>query len=460
MGSPNGPRAALGFLVWGFLLFAYSTSPRQPILSRRRNSNSRWSVDKEGGGVGEEGYRFFIPAGTSYVDYIRRYLVKKQGFVYVETSKKKAGNESLDYFDINGNSRKKIIGRIMNRLYDKSHLCTKHKLAYHLRKHQGDVIPPTAIVRRGVWTQVPRGFLNNSESEEGRRSVFFLKDSHRDNGHGIFVGIGLAKTIPQIESSRTYVLQRHLENMLLWNGMCKFDLRMFSIAVFRPFCRPQFYLYPHGYCRVNPTPWQMSAKKDLQVTNISFFKRKNLTYSLVPTQDWPEFNLVEPGIRHAITTAYRETQDFMHPMHEENTHAGYMLFGFDFLVDSNHKPWLLEVNASPGCSRNRRPPDMVHNLQQMFDQLAELAIIPLLNSSATPNIGSWIPLDTQNAPAKELKFKTYDSEQMKAYMLPSGGEKQRRIKYRKSRRRSPRGFKVDETLEKSLESLKNVTVSL
>eukprot|EP00469_Lotharella_globosa_P004829 CAMPEP_0167794024 /NCGR_PEP_ID=MMETSP0111_2-20121227/13570_1 /TAXON_ID=91324 /ORGANISM="Lotharella globosa, Strain CCCM811" /LENGTH=116 /DNA_ID=CAMNT_0007687375 /DNA_START=272 /DNA_END=622 /DNA_ORIENTATION=+ len=84
----------------------------------------------------------------------------------------------------------------------------------------------------------------------------------------------------------------------------------------------------------------------------------------------------------------------MHPPRQSNNRSGYMLFAFDFLIDRDYKPWLLEVNASPGCSRRRRPADMVNSLQRMFDELVELAIVPLLDDKETPVLGSWEELKT------------------------------------------------------------------
>eukprot|EP00466_Bigelowiella_natans_P014336 jgi/Bigna1/126679/aug1.3_g1387 len=326
------------------------------------------STEREG--AGGKKFRFHIPVGTSYVDYIRRYLVnkKKDEFEYVEN----VDNEtSLDYYDINGNNRKTMRGLIANRMFDKRHLCQKHRLAEHLCGYQNDFVPETAIIRKGVWTQVPRDFFRKANTTQGRRSVFFLKDSHRDNGKGVRVSLGISSSLlSKIDKKRTYVLQRHVDNVMLWESAYKFDLRMFSLAVFRPGEKPKFYIYPHGYCRVNPTKWERdTAKKSLQITNVSFFKRQNSSYLLVPTANFTGFMpCIYERIKRAIALSCIKTQEAMHSQNRKNRHCGYQLFAFDFLIDNDQKPWLLEVNASPGCSRNRRPQSMVDTLQEMFDQ--------------------------------------------------------------------------------------------
>mmetsp|Transcript_14557 Transcript_14557/g.35496 ORF Transcript_14557/g.35496 Transcript_14557/m.35496 type:complete len:452 (+) Transcript_14557:218-1573(+) len=343
--------------------------------------------------------RFFIPEGTSYVDYIRRYLTTRNDFVWVPRSE----NQTVDYYDHNGSNRKLNIGRIANRMFDKTHLCQKHRLAHWLRNYQGEIIPPTAVIKKGVWAQVPRGFFSNSDTQ---RSLYFLKNSHRDNGKGVRVMEGLEKAVKNIDNMKTYVLQRHIPDMLLWENKFKFDLRMFSIATFEPNCRAKFYLYPIGYCRINPNEWENKAKKMLQVTNVSYFKRQNSSYNLVPTTNFSDFHRVWERLKHAVTVAYAETEDRMHPLeNEDNSKNGYMLFAFDFMVDKDYHPWLLEVNASPGCSRNRRPKPMVDMLQHMFDQMTKLAVIPTLKPGAQPEHGDWVELDTSSVKSRSQNEK-------------------------------------------------------
>jgi len=75
-----------------------------------------------------------------------------------------------------------------------------------------------------------------------------------------------------------------------------------------------------------------------------------------------------PAIRQIVIEVMRSVEANLQPRPES-----FELFGFDLIVDEAMKPWLLEVNLSPGCES--RVSFLERLLARMTRRLIEVAVL-------------------------------------------------------------------------------------
>ncbi len=185
-------------------------------------------------------------------------------------------------------------------------------------------------------------------------------------------GIKVVNKWSQIPKSCPMIVQRYIARPHLINGT-KYDLRIYvlmtSLAPLR------LYLYDEGLVRFASTEY--AADNDtlgdvfMHLTNYSINKN---SASYCPNEDPEErkghkwtlgslwTHLAEAGvtaeqradiwdrIRDMAVKTVISGEHAMQPLSRQNLGSpvcGYELFGFDFLLDADLRPWLIEVNISP-----------------------------------------------------------------------------------------------------------------
>ena len=68
---------------------------------------------------------------------------------------------------------------------------------------------------------------------------------------------------------------------------------------------------------------------------------------------------------------------------------GYEIMGFDYILDTDNNPYLLEINRHVGYPYNARNKGVVNLVFQMLKDTVNLAIKPLIDSSIVPEVGGW-----------------------------------------------------------------------
>ncbi|KAL4454548.1 hypothetical protein ABPG74_021753 [Tetrahymena malaccensis] len=216
-------------------------------------------------------------------------------------------------------------------------------------------------------------FRNQFEKSRSQQKIFIVKPEASCQGRGIF----LTRSLDDLNPSDHYVVQRYLNKPYLIDGL-KFDFRLYVLLAG---CDPlRIYLYYEGLTRFATEKYQEVNRDNIEdmcmhLTNYAINKdnpnfkfnqdkekmdvghKRSLTSVLQLLEDqghdvnklWKDIKrvLIKTIISAQPTLAhhYRSCQpdNFMNNMCFE-------ILGFDIILDSHLKPWVLEVNHTPSFS--------------------------------------------------------------------------------------------------------------
>ncbi|KAL4499341.1 hypothetical protein ABPG72_006927 [Tetrahymena utriculariae] len=216
-------------------------------------------------------------------------------------------------------------------------------------------------------------FRNQFEKSRAQQKIFIVKPEASCQGRGIF----LTRSLDDLNPSDHYVVQRYLNKPYLIDGL-KFDFRLYVLLAG---CDPlRIYLYYEGLTRFATEKYQEVNRDNIEdmcmhLTNYAINKdnpnfkfnqdkekmdvghKRSLTSVLQLLEDqghdinrlWKDIKrvLIKTIISAQPTLAhhYRSCQpdNFMNNMCFE-------ILGFDIILDSHLKPWVLEVNHTPSFS--------------------------------------------------------------------------------------------------------------
>jgi len=163
------------------------------------------------------------------------------------------------------------------------------------------------------------------------------------------------------KDAEPYVVQRYIANPLLIGGR-KFDLRLYVLVTsWSPLV---VYLYRSGFARFSGARYNLkSADLAIHLTNVAIQKNQD-NYDEKRGGKWDL-----QGLKSYLYTAYSREQvnEMFHQIQEvvlrslfavqsaiiSDKHC-FELYGFDVIVSSDLRPWLLEVNSSPSLTATTR----------------------------------------------------------------------------------------------------------
>eukprot|EP00118_Oscarella_pearsei_P012767 m.96294 g.96294 ORF g.96294 m.96294 type:complete len:675 (+) comp36906_c0_seq2:68-2092(+) len=207
--------------------------------------------------------------------------------------------------------------------------------------------------------------------------VWICKPTAMNQGKGIFLVRELEKFRPELDdhekatkagrrtrlSSR--IIQRYIRCPLLLEGR-KFDIRTYLLIAHTT---PYFVLYHHGYVRLSCQPYSLGAESMAAHLTNQYVQKKDPLYGekkedtvwsfeqmqAYLNSEYPEKGIASDWMSNAFTKQMQKImmKCFYSVKHKLKCQLGFFeLLGFDFMIDSDMKVYLIEININPALHTN------------------------------------------------------------------------------------------------------------
>jgi len=205
-------------------------------------------------------------------------------------------------------------------------------------------------------------------------SAWVLKEADKDCGKGVEVHSRLFSLLASAKRCDwRIVVQRYVPDPMLLSRRRKFDLRQWVLVT--SWSPAVCWAYPVPYLRLSSRAFDENARSFndplVHLTNRCVQQDSDCIWLLDEFFKWADggglnidarkawTSLTWPKISEAIRTTVLAGQAEV-----GKHHAGcFQLFGFDFILDSSMRPWLLEVNSNPDLCCDAGP-----DLQSLVDE--------------------------------------------------------------------------------------------
>lgn len=305
-------------------------------------------------------------------DVLRRVDLSDLGFFKIKNSH---SYTVLNTQEIHSNSIK-----IYNKLEFNQHLANKKGLYKSLKSYHkilGTNIfsyhPVTFHIKTTEDNEEFASFMQAFNKYEKRKNkkkcknIWIVKpgeNSNRGNGIKVCKSLGEIKEAARVNegSLRTFIVQKYIEKPFLLHGR-KFDIRCYALVTSINGVL-QGYFYNDGYLRTSCAEYNLKDTENsyIHLTNDAIQKHAedygkfedNNKLSYKEFQRYLDFHHSDKKFQFfhtvlpQIKTIVKDTISSVFLKIDTNKRLNCMeIFGYDFMLDHNLKPWIIEVNTNP-----------------------------------------------------------------------------------------------------------------
>ena len=255
----------------------------------------------------------------------------------------------------------KVNHLINNRIVHRKDLLHKHIMRVRrLNKKCNelfDIMPLTFLLSK-EYVNFVEEFHKYKETED--YNIWIVKPVGKSRGKGIF----LIDNISDVPLNDTFLVQKYLTNPLLLDEGYKFDMRIYCLVTsVNPL---EMFLYKDGFARVSNELFSMDISNikvhltNAAIQNRNAKKSKNyekiyggskISLDMLRTKLCRQYNidfdyLIWPQVKDIIIKVFACCQNDI-----PYCPSTFEMFGFDVIIDTNFRCWLLEINSSPSLER-------------------------------------------------------------------------------------------------------------
>ena len=251
-------------------------------------------------------------------------------------------------------------------------------------------------------------------SKEGEVS----DDSEDNNNENTIYNIENEINKKKIVISRMYcsneiIIQKYLDNPLLYNNR-KFDIRCFVLVDYNL----NIYFFKEGHLKASSELYNLNDKnRFIHITNYSLQKKSSkfeiyeegneISYNkfkkflISKNISLDNFDMMIQKMKLLVEISMKSVGK---KLLKTNPVLSFEIFGYDFIIDNEFKPWILEINNNPGLAISSSVIEKI--VPRMLDDAFRLTIDSVFNTKYAPEC-----IDLNGKYKSKFKLDGYSDEE-------------------------------------------------